>query len=81
MGEGAPQPCARSTSASTTTAPCPAARKGAPILAIQSGAAIPDEPMVVALDRYFAVIPFSGVPLAGHEITTAKPPPADEAQA
>jgi hypothetical protein len=37
--------------------------------------------MIAALDRYFAVIPFSGVPLADHEITTAKPAPADEAQA
>lgn len=58
-----------------------AAHKGVPILVIQSGAAIPDEPMVNALDRYFAVIPFSGVPLAGHEITAAKAAPADEAQA
>ena len=57
-----------------------AARRGAPILVIQSGAAIPDDPMVAALDRYFAVIPFSGVPLAGHEITAEKPAPADETQ-
>lgn len=57
-----------------------APRKDAPILAIQSGAAIPDEPMVAALDRYFAVIPFSGVQLAGHEITAEKLASADEAQ-
>jgi hypothetical protein len=37
--------------------------------------------MIAALDRYFAVIPFSGVPPADHKITTAKPALADEAQA
>jgi hypothetical protein len=52
-----------------------AARKGEAILVMQSGAAIPDDPMVTALDRYFAVIPFSGVPVAGHEITAEKPTP------
>ena len=32
-------------------------------MAIQSGAPLPDDQMVTALDRYFAVVPFSGVPL------------------
>jgi hypothetical protein len=39
-------------------------RKGAPILVVQSGAVIPDGPMITALDRYFTTSPFSGVPEA-----------------
>jgi len=34
------------------------------ILLIQSGAVIPDGPMVTALSRHFGVVPFSGVPPA-----------------
>src|SRR5215472_6163471 len=44
-------------------------RKGAPILVIQSGALLPDEPMVRALDRYFTTTPFSGVPVARHAVS------------
>ena len=36
--------------------------RGATMMAIQSGAPMPDDQMVAALDRYFAVVPFSGVP-------------------
>jgi hypothetical protein len=36
-------------------------RRGATMMAIQSGAPLPDDQMVTALDRYFAVVPFSGV--------------------
>lgn len=42
-------------------------RKGDAMMVIQSGAPIPDDAMVRALDRYFAVMPFTGVPLARHE--------------
>ncbi len=38
--------------------------KGGAILLIQSGAALPDDDMVSALDAHFAVVPFSGVPAA-----------------
>ncbi len=37
-------------------------RKGDAILVVQSGALIPDDPMVRALERYFNVSIFSGVP-------------------
>jgi len=56
-----------------------AVRKGATLLVIQSGAAIPDSSMLAELDRHFTLIPFSGVPLAGHEITAEKPVPAGDA--
>lgn len=36
--------------------------KGSAIMLIQSGALIPDEPMVKALDKYYNVSVFSGVP-------------------
>lgn len=38
--------------------------KGSAIMLIQSGAMIPDEPMVKALEKYYNVSVFSGVPLA-----------------
>jgi len=41
-----------------------ALRKGDAVMVIQSGAQIPDNAMVEALERYFTVIPFTGVPLA-----------------
>jgi len=37
-------------------------RKGDSILLIQSGAMIPDEKMVEGMEKYFSVIPFTGVP-------------------
>jgi hypothetical protein len=42
-------------------------RKGGAMMAIQSGAPMPDNEMVAALDRYFSVVPFTGVPLVRHE--------------
>src|SRR5258708_20996616 len=42
-------------------------RKGGARRAIQSGALMPDSQMVAALDRYFSVVPFTGVPLVRHE--------------
>ncbi len=39
-----------------------ALRKGQPVMVIQSGAPMPDEPMLHELDRYFVTTPFSGVP-------------------
>lgn len=42
-------------------------RRGATMMAIQSGAPLPDDEMVTALDRYFSVVPFSGVPLVRPE--------------
>lgn len=39
-------------------------RKGDSILVVQSGALIPDDPMVRVLERYFNVSVFSGVPQA-----------------
>ncbi len=43
--------------------------KGASIMLIQSGAMIPDEPMVKALEKYYNVSVFSGIPVsqAGNE--------------
>ncbi len=38
--------------------------KGSSIMLIQSGAIIPDEPMVKALEKYYNVSVFSGVPLS-----------------
>lgn len=38
-------------------------KKGSAVMVIQSGAMIPDEPMLRELSRYFAATPFSGVPL------------------
>ena len=42
-----------------------ALRKGDTLLLLQSGAPIPDDPMVRALGQYFTVTPFSGVPASG----------------
>ena len=39
-------------------------RKGDTLLLLQSGAPIPDDPMVRALGQFFSVTPFSGVPVA-----------------
>jgi hypothetical protein len=52
------------------------ARKGAAVLLIQSGAPIPDDPMVQALTPYFTVVPFSGVPLARSVPATSMSAPA-----
>jgi hypothetical protein len=41
-----------------------ALRKGDTLLLLQSGAPIPDDPMVRALGQYFSVTPFSGVPVS-----------------
>ena len=38
-------------------------RKGDTLLLMQSGAPIPDDPMVRVLGQYFSVTPFSGVPV------------------
>lgn len=38
------------------------ARRGGALLVVQSGAMIPDEPMSLALRKYFDVAPFSGIP-------------------
>jgi hypothetical protein len=42
-------------------------RKGASMMVIQSGALIPDDQMMKELDRYFSVVPFTGVPLVERE--------------
>src|SRR5258708_3720390 len=42
-------------------------RKGGAMMAIQSGAPMPDNEMVAALDRYFSVVPFTGVPLVRND--------------
>ena len=39
-------------------------RKGANVMVIQSGAMVPDAPVVVELNKYFTVTPFSGQPVA-----------------
>lgn len=61
----------------------PTLRKGAAILLIQSGAPIPDAPMIAALDRRFTVVPFSGVPLGGGRVApgAASSAPAAEPDA
>jgi hypothetical protein len=48
------------------TAP-PTLRRGSTILLVQSGAVIPDAPMVAALERDYTVVPFSGVPTDAHD--------------
>lgn len=55
-------------------------RKGARILVIQSGALIPDTAMVEALGHDFTVIPFSGVPMAGHAAAAQHSAPPGDAQ-
>jgi len=42
-------------------------RKGTALLVLQSGALIPDEPMLKALEPYVSIVPFSGVPVSGSE--------------
>jgi hypothetical protein len=42
-------------------------RRGGAMMALQSGALMPDDQMVAALGRYFSVVPFTGVPLVSHE--------------
>jgi hypothetical protein len=37
-------------------------RPGSRLLVVQSGAVMPDGPMISALERHFQVVPFSGVP-------------------
>jgi hypothetical protein len=56
------------------------ARKGAWILLMQSGSLIPDAAMVEALGRDFSVVPFSGVPMAGHEAAAQRPAASGDAQ-
>jgi hypothetical protein len=53
-------------------------RKGDPIMVIQSGALLPDEPMIRELDRYFATTPFSGVPMRTRD--RARPDPVDSSR-
>ena len=45
----------------------PTLRRGSTILLVQSGAVIPDAPMVSELERDFKVVPFSGVPTDAHD--------------
>jgi hypothetical protein len=42
-------------------------RRGGSMVAMQSGALMPDSQMITALDRYFSVVPFSGIPLVRRE--------------
>ena len=51
-----------------------ALRKGDSLLLLQSGAPIPDDPMVRALNPYFSVTPFSGVPVPGPVQTASAAP-------
>ena len=37
--------------------------KGGSLMLVQSGAQIPDDQMVKELERYFTVVPFTGVPV------------------
>jgi hypothetical protein len=41
--------------------------RGGAMMVIQSGALIPDDQMMKELDRYFSVVPFTGVPLVERE--------------
>lgn len=60
-----------------------ALRKGAPVILVQSGAAIPDDGMVQALERDFAVVPFTGMPMTPRSAAgpAAGTRPADYARA
>lgn len=51
-------------------------KKGSAIMLVQSGAAIPDNDMVGALERYYTVSSFSGVPAAPATGSNAPPPGA-----
>ena len=42
-------------------------RRGSTILLVQSGAVIPDAPMIAELEREFTIVPFSGVPTDAHD--------------
>jgi len=53
-----------------------ALRKRDTLLVLQSGALIPDDPMVRALGQYFGVTPFSGVPVPGPIQTASATPGA-----
>jgi hypothetical protein len=53
-------------------------RKGDTLLLLQSGAPIPDDPMLRAFSEYFTVTPFSGVPASG--VRTASAIPSGDAQ-
>src|SRR5215470_16153578 len=50
-----------------------ALRKGDNLLLLQSGALIPDDPMVHALKQYFTVTPFSGVPVSAVRTASTTP--------
>jgi hypothetical protein len=47
--------------------------KGSSIMLIQSGALIPDEPMVKALEKYYSVAVFSGVPTSQGAVNYSMP--------
>jgi len=49
-------------------------RRGASIMLIQSGALIPDDPMVKALEKYYSVGVFSGVPPAVQSVSSTESP-------
>ncbi len=49
-------------------------QKGDSLMLIQSGAMLPDEPMQREFNKHFAVMPFSGIPLADHKNSSASRP-------
>lgn len=51
-------------------------KKGSSIMVIQSGAMFPDDPMVKALEKYYTVATFTGVPEQDTSRFTAAPVPA-----
>lgn len=42
-------------------------KRGDKLLVVQSGALIPDEPMLDSLEKYFQVTPFTGIPEKDHD--------------
>ena len=49
---------------------------GQPLLVIQSGALVPDQPMMAALGGHFNVVPFSGIPAREYGNTPSTSPSA-----
>ncbi len=65
----------------------PSVKRGGALMVIQSGAMMPDEPMLRELDRYFVTTAFSGVPLRQarvgwpHHVSVATEPAGNYAMA
>jgi hypothetical protein len=65
LGVATPQDATEANIAKTLeTAASPKPKRGDKLILIQSGAMVPDDPMLEEASRYFSVAPFSGIPPA-----------------